>query len=120
MAIHTSFFITRPGIDNRSVGQHGAPFVRNIKDISMAFLALIVLKSGICLLTIFLMIVFVQQNDMGKEVFDAVPCLGIEEVKGVMRGGEMTIHTVCHKSLGIIGMGRGFPGIGISCPFLCI
>lgn len=86
MAIDALFLIPGPGIHDRPVGQHGPSFVRDMEDISMAFLALIVFKRGIRLLTIFLMIVFIQQKDMGKEILDAVPCLGIKEVKGVMRG----------------------------------
>jgi hypothetical protein len=87
------------------VGQHGPPFVWDIKDISMAFLALIVLERRIRLLTIFLVIIFIQNKDVREQIFDAVPGFGIEKVKGVMGGREMTVHTVSHKSLGIIGVG---------------
>ena len=59
----------------------------------MAFLALIVLEGRIRLLTIFLVIIFIQNKDVREQIFDAVPCFGIEKVKGVMGGREMTVHT---------------------------
>ena len=44
LAVYTFFFIPRPGIDYRSVGQHRAPLIRYIQYIAMAFLALLVFK----------------------------------------------------------------------------
>jgi hypothetical protein len=86
------------------VGQHGPPFVRYIKDVSVAFLALIVFESGIGLLPILFVIIFIQNKDVYEQIFNAVPRFGVKEVKCVMGGGEMTVHTVGHKSLGVIGM----------------
>jgi len=102
VTIDALFFITGPGIEYRPVGQHGPPFVRDVEDISMAFLALIVFERRISLLAILFMIVFIQNKDVYEQIFDAVPCFGVKEIKGVMGGREMTVHTVCHKSLGII------------------
>ena len=52
----------------------------------MAFLALVVLEGGVCLLTILFVIVFIQNKDMHEQILDAVRRLGIEEVNGVMGG----------------------------------
>jgi hypothetical protein len=82
-----------------------------MKDISVAFLALIVFEGSIGLLAVFFVIVFIQEKDMGKEILHAMPCFGIEKVKGVMGGREMTVHTVGHKSLGVIGVCGGFPRV---------
>jgi hypothetical protein len=87
------------------MGQHGPSFVWNMEDISMAFLALVILKGGIGLLTIFFVVIFIQNKDMHEQIFDAVRRFGVEEVNGVVGGGEMTIHTVCHKPLGVIDVG---------------
>ena len=102
VTIYALFFITGPGIEYRPMGQHGPPFVRDIEDISMAFLALIVFERPIGLLAILFMIVFIQNKHVYEQIFDAVPSFGVKEVKGIMGGREMTVHTVCHKSLGII------------------
>jgi hypothetical protein len=87
------------------VGQHGPPFVRDIKNISVAFLALIVFEGGIGLLAVLFVIIFIQNEDVYKQIFDAVPRFGVKEVKCVMGGGKMTVHTVGYESLGVIGMG---------------
>jgi len=48
---------------------------------------------------------------MNDDIFDAVHGFGIKEIKGVMGGRKMTVHAVCHKALGVVDMGRGFPGV---------
>ena len=101
MAIHTSLLIAGPGIQYRPVGQHGPSLVWDMKDISMAFLALLVLEEGIGLLTISFVIVFLLE-EMYNDILDAVRSFGIEEVKGVVGSREMTVHTVRHKSLGVV------------------
>jgi len=105
MAIHTFLFVSRPGIQYRPMGQHGSPFIRDVKDISMAFLALVVLEKGVSLLAILFVIIFIQNKEVYKHIFDPVGSFCIEEIKSVMRGGEVTVHTVGHKSLRIICMG---------------
>ncbi len=110
MTIHASLLITRPGIDHVSVGQHGPTFVRDVEKIAMALLALVVLERGIGFLSIFFVIIlFLEKVD--SNVFGTVPGLGIEEVEGVMWGREMAVHTVGHKTLLIIYMRGGLPGI---------
>jgi hypothetical protein len=104
MAVHTSLLITGPGINNRPVGQHGAAFIRDIQEVAMTFLALLVLKGGISRLSVSLMIVLVL-GKMNDNVFHAMHGLGVEEVEGIVGGGKMTIHTVGHKALGIVHMG---------------
>ena len=76
----------------------------------MAFLALFVFEGCIGCIPGFLVVVFVL-NKMEYDVFDAVHGFGIKEIKGIMWGRKMAVHTVCDKSLGIVHMGRGFPGI---------
>jgi hypothetical protein len=104
MAIHTSLLIAGPGIQYRPVGQHGPSLVWDIKDISMALLALLVLEEGISLLAISFVIVFLLE-EMYNHVLDAMRSFGIEELKGVVGSREMTVHTVRHKSLGVIHVG---------------
>jgi hypothetical protein len=48
-------------------------------------------------------------DEMDQDVFDAVSGLGIEKIKGVMGGWEVTVHTVRHKPLGIVHVGGGLP-----------
>jgi hypothetical protein len=75
-----------------------------MKDISVAFLALIVFEGGIGLLAILFVIIFIQNKDVYEQILHTVPRFGVKEIKSVMGGGEMTVHTVGHKSLGVIGM----------------
>jgi len=42
---------------------------------------------------------------MEYDIFDAVHGFGIKEIKGIMWGRKMAVHTVCDKSLGIVHMG---------------
>jgi hypothetical protein len=104
MAIYASLFISWSSVHHSPMGQHGTPFIRDIQEIAMAFLALIILEGGISLLAIFIMIVFFL-GKMDDDIFNAVRGLGIEEFIGVIGSRKMTIHTVCHKSLCIINVG---------------
>ena len=85
MAIHAPFLIPGPGIDDRSVGEHGPTFIRDIQDIAMAFLALLIFERGIGCEPVFLVVVFIL-GKMNNDVLDAVRCLGIKKVEGVVRG----------------------------------
>jgi hypothetical protein len=104
VAVHAFLLVTRTGIQDGSVGQHGATFIGYIEDISMTFLALLILEGGIGLLAILLVVVFLLDK-VGDDILYAVECLGIKEIKGVVGGREVAVHTVCHKALGIIDMG---------------
>jgi hypothetical protein len=75
----------------------------------VALLALLVFEGTISLLSVFLLIVPVLQK-MNGNVFHAVPGLCIEEVHGIMRRGQVAVHAVCYKAMGIVHVGRGFPG----------
>jgi len=110
VTIHASLLVSRSGIEDRSVCQHGAPFIRDIKNISMAFLALLILESGICLLSVFFMIVFILDK-MNDHIFDAMNGLGKEKIIHILRGGQMTIHAIRNKALSVIGMCRCFPRV---------
>ena len=104
MAVHTSLFVTGPGIHNRPMGQHGPTFIRDIQEVAVTFLALLVLKGGISGFSGTLMIVGVP-GKMNNDVFDPMDGLGVEKVDGIVGSGKMTIHTVGHKALGIVHMG---------------
>jgi hypothetical protein len=110
VAVHTTLFIARSWIKDRPVSEHGSSSVRNVKNIAMTFLALIVLEGGISLHPVFVMIIFLLHK-MNNDVFDAVGSLRVEKVEGMVWGGQMTVHTVGHKSLRIIRMCGGFPGV---------
>jgi len=110
VTIHTFFFIARPWIKNRLMRQHRTSLVRNIKEISVAFQTLIILKGSIGFFTIFWMIVF-GLDKVNDDVFYTVKCLLIKKVKGVVRCRKMAIHAIGDKTLGIIDMGGGFPGV---------
>jgi len=78
----------------------------------MTFQALIVLKGSVRVPTILFVVIFGHVLcKMDNNVLNAMSSLGIKEIKSVMRGREMTIHAVGHKPLGIVHMGRSFPGI---------
>ena len=59
MAIHASLLIAGTRVDHGLVSQHGAPFIRDVEDVSMAFLTLLILEAVIGLLTVFFVIIFV-------------------------------------------------------------
>ena len=48
---------------------------------------------------------------MNDDVFNAMGGLGIKKVESVMGRGKMAIHTIGHKSLGIVYMGGGLPRV---------
>jgi hypothetical protein len=110
MTIHAFLLVTWPSIDHVTVSQHGATFVRDVEKIAMTFLALIVFERGIGFLPLFLVIIFCL-DEMDKYVFGSVKGLGIEEVEGVVWGGQMTIHAVGHKTLFIVHMTGSLPGV---------
>jgi hypothetical protein len=110
VAIHAALFITGSGIYDRSVGQHGPAFVWNIKYISMAFLALLVLKGGIGLLAVLFMIIRVL-GKMNDNIPDPMHGLGIEEVICIIGSWQMTVHAVSHKPLGIVRVSGCLPCI---------
>ena len=85
VAIHTTLFITGSRIQYGSVGKHGPPFVWDIKDISVAFLALLIFKGGVSLLAIFFVIIFLLEK-IDNNVPDTVGGLCIKEIKGIVWG----------------------------------
>ena len=76
----------------------------------MAFQALIILERRIGLLTVLFMIVFILY-EVDNDVFDTVRCFCIKEIKGIVWGRKMAVHTICNKTLGIVDMSRCFPGV---------
>ncbi len=110
MAVDAFFLVPRPGIEHVPVGQHRAPLVGDIKKISVAFEALFIFKRCICSFAVFRVVVLIR-NKVHKNVFDAVQRFGIEEVGGVLGGGQMTIHAIGDESVGVVGMGGGAPSL---------
>ena len=110
MTVHTSFLIPGPCIDHRSMGQHGTSLIRDVENIAVTLLALFIFKGGVCGLARLVMIIFIH-GEMDDDVFDAVECFCIEKIKGVMGGGQVAVHAVRHKALGIVYVGRCLPGV---------
>jgi hypothetical protein len=48
---------------------------------------------------------------MEEDVFGAVPGFGIEKIEGVVRGGEVAVHTVRHETLFVVYVTGGLPGV---------
>ena len=109
MAVHAFFFVARTGIDHRPVCQHGTSLARHGEQISMALLALGVVKGVVGRLPVFFAIVFFYQ-EMLNHVLGAVIGFGKEEVESLVRSRQVTIHAVGHESLSIVDMGGGSPG----------
>ena len=110
MAVHTFFLIARSRVDDGSVGQHGAAFIRNIQQIPVTLHALFIFKRIIGYCKIFLAVVFTLHK-VNKDIFDAVEGLLVEKIKRIVRSRQMTIHAIGHKALGIVDMGGCFPGV---------
>ena len=78
----------------------------------MTFLALFIFKGRIGFLALEFMIVLTHVlGKMDENVFNPMSGLGKKEVECVVGCGEMTVHAVGYKSLGIICMRGGFPGV---------
>lgn len=110
VTVDTPLLISGSGVKDRPVSQHGTTFVRDMEDISVALLAWIIFERGIGLLAIFEVIIFLLK-EMHDDIPDPVGCLGIEKLEGVEGGGEVAVHTVGHKALGIVHMGGGLPRV---------
>lgn len=108
VAVHTTFFIAGPCVEHRPMRQHGSALVGNVDNIAMAFLTLIVFKGGISGFTSLGVVVTVL-SEMGENVPDAVKGLGIKEFVSVMGCGQMAIHAVGDKPLGIVHVGGCLP-----------
>ena len=110
VTIYAFLLITRPGIDHVTVSKHGTTFVGNVKEITMAFLALVIVERGIGLLSLFFVVILALEK-MDEDVLGTVKGFGIEKVKGVVGSRQMAIHAVGHKSLFIVNMSGGLPGV---------
>jgi len=110
MTIHTSFFVSGTGIDHVPVCQHGTSFIRNVEKAAVTFLALFVFERCIGIFSGLPMIVIIL-GEMENNVFEAMKSLCIKEVDRTLGGRKVTVHAIRHESLGVIGMGRRFPGV---------
>ena len=83
-----------------------------MQNVPVAFPALIVLERRVRDPALFFVVVvgFVLCK-MDEDILDAVGGFGVKKVEGVMGRGQMAVHAVRHKPLGIVHMGRGFPGV---------
>ena len=88
--------------------QHGTPFIGNIQNVPMALLTLLVLKGCIRRLPILLPIIRLPR-EVNHDILDAMGRLGKKEIEGIMGSGEMAVHAVGDKALGIVDMGGHFP-----------
>ena len=110
MTINAFLLVAGPGINHVTVSKHSTTFVGNVKEIAMAFLALVILERGICYLPLFFVVILALEK-VKEDVFSAVPGFGIEKIKGVVRSRQMAIHAVGHKALCIVHMGGGLPSV---------
>ena len=111
MAVHATFFISGSRVNNIPMGQHGAALIRNIEDVAMAFLALFIFEGGIGSLAIFGVYVRFAGKKVHEEILYAMEGLGIKKIDCIVGSGQMTVHAVCNKPLGVIDMRGGFPGV---------
>jgi hypothetical protein len=106
MTIHALFLISWKGVHHCPMGEHGASFVGNIEQITMAFFALVVGERCIGHISIFLMIVgFGTLGKMDHDIFDTVKCFGIEKGEGLMGSRQMAIHAIRDEPLAVIDVG---------------
>jgi len=101
VTIDAFLFITRSGINYRPVSKHGSAFIRYVKDVSVAFLALLILEGSISYLAVLLVIVGFA-GKMYDDIFYSVGSFGVEKVPSVVRSRKVTVHTICHEALGVI------------------
>lgn len=112
MAVNALFFIPRPGIQNIPMGKHCPAPVRDIKDVPMAFLTLLVGKGCICFLPLQRVIVLTHvTGKMKEDVFDAMGGFRVEKIERIMGRREMAVHAVRDKPLGIVDVGGCFPRV---------
>jgi len=108
MAIDTFLFIPRSRIQDRAVGEHGASLVGDVEDVSMTFLALFVFYASVCPPAIFFAVICLAAVlEMNDDILEAVQCLGIEKIEGVLGGRQVTVHAVGDHSLAIVDVGGG-------------
>ena len=112
VAIDTFLFITGSGVEYRPMGEHCPPLIRNMQNISMALLTLLVGKRRIGLLALVLMIVLGHVlGKMNKNIFYTVKGFCIKKIECIVRRRKVTVHTVGDESLGIVHMGGCLPCI---------
>jgi len=112
MAVHALFLISRPWVEHRPMGQHCTPLIRDIKNITVTFLTLTVLHGSVRPFTVDTPVIgFSPLLEMDDNILEPVQRLGIEKIKGILGRGQVAVHAVRHKSLPVIDMGRGLPGI---------
>lgn len=76
----------------------------------MAFQALIIFQGRVGRLPVLIMVILILEKMYG-DIFNAVNRLAEKKVDGIVRHGQMAIHAIRDKSLRIVDMGGGFPGI---------
>lgn len=76
----------------------------------MTLLALGVFKRRIGFHSVFRAIIFIL-GKMDNDVLDAMNRFSVEKVDHILGRGKMAVHTIGNKSMGVIEVGRGFPGV---------
>jgi hypothetical protein len=104
MTINALLFIAGPGINHVTVSQHGAAFIRDVQEIAMAFLALLVFERGVSFLPLlFMIILFLIKVD--ENVLGTMKGLGVEELQGILGRWQMAVHAVGHETLLVVHVG---------------
>jgi hypothetical protein len=111
MAVHATFFISGTRVNNIPMRQHGAALIRYIEYVAVAFLALLIFEGGIGRLAIIGIHVRFAGEKVYEEILYAMECLGVEKIDCIVGGRQVTVHAVRNKSLAVVDMRRGFPGV---------
>jgi hypothetical protein len=101
VTVHTLFLIT----NHVTVSQHGAAFVRDVQEIAMAFLALVVGEGGVCLLPLLLVIILLLK-EVDENVLGAMKSLSVEELKGILGSWRGLKSSRCCRQTGSHGTKR--------------
>jgi hypothetical protein len=83
-----------------------------MKDVAMAFPALLIFKRSVSLLLLQGMIISAHVLcKMNVNIFDTVYRFGVKKIECIVRGGKVTVHAVRYKALGIVDVCGCFPGV---------
>jgi hypothetical protein len=82
VAVKAFLLIAGSGIEDRSVGQHGPPFVRDVEEVLVTLLAISILNALVSYPSVPFPIVFVQ-GEVEDQILHSVVGLEIVESNGV-------------------------------------
>jgi hypothetical protein len=110
VAVHATVLRTGPGKKNRTVSQHCSPFIRQIEDVPVTLLTLVVFKRSVSYFPVFFMIKGLF-SEVRQHILDTVKSLGVEKGEGVLGCRQVAVHTISHEPLAIIDVGGRLPGL---------